>query len=154
MYCPIICNFFPDAKIINCVRNPLDNMLSIYKANFLNQPFSFSLPEISNLYLNYFEIMEEYKFRYGENIYDYSYEELIENPNSVIPEIINWLGWDWNEKYLSPHKNKRNVFTASSAQIRKEFYTSSIGIWKEYKELLEPAIEIIKTNKILGDRIS
>ena len=54
-------------------------------------------------------------------------------------------------KYLSPHENKRNVFTASSAQIRK-FYSSSIGIWKEYKELLEPAIEI-KTNKILRDKI-
>jgi hypothetical protein len=46
------------------------------------------------------------------------------------------------------------VHTASSAQIRKKFYSSSLGIWKEYKELLEPAIDIIKTNKLLGERIS
>ena len=90
----------------------------------------------------------------GKNIYDYHYEDLIENPNNVIPEIINWLDWDWDEKYLSPHQNKRNVYTASSAQIRKKFYSSSIGIWREYKELLEPAIEIIKTNKILREKIS
>ena len=154
MFCPIISNFFPDAKIINCVRNPLDNILSIYRANFLNQPFSFSLPDIAYLYNHYIEIMEEYKFKYGENIYDYYYEDLIENPNNVIPQIINWLDWDWDEKYLSPHENKRNVYTASSAQIRKQFYSSSIGIWKEYKELLEPAIEIIKTNKILEGKIS
>ncbi|KGF99760.1 Sulfotransferase:TPR repeat [Prochlorococcus marinus str. MIT 9314] len=153
MFCPIISNFFPDAKIINCVRNPLDNILSIYRANFLNQPFSFSLHDISNLYLNYFETMEEYKTKYSANIYDYNYEELINNPNKIIPELINWLQWDWNEKYLSPHKNKRNVFTASSAQIREKFYSSSIGIWREYKDLLEPAIEIIKTNKILRDKI-
>ena len=149
MYCPIISNYFPNAKIINCMRNPLDNILSIYRANFLNQPFSFSLEDISNLYLHYFETMEEYKIKYSATIYDYNYEELIKNPNKIIPELINWLNWDWNEKYLSPHENKRNVFTASSAQIRKKFYSSSIGIWKEYKELLEPAIEIIKTNKIL-----
>ncbi len=154
MYCAIISNFFPKAKIINCIRNPLDNILSIYKANFLNQSFSFSLPDISNLYMHYFETMEEYKIKYGENIYDYYYEDLIEDPNNVIPKIINWLDWDWDEKYLSPHKNKRNVQTASSAQIRKKFYTSSIGIWKEYKELLEPAIEIIKTNKLLREKIS
>ncbi len=154
MYCPIISNFFPDAKIINCVRNPLDNILSIYKANFLNQPFSFSLHDISNLYLHYFETMEEYKTRYSSIIYDYNYEELIKNPNKTITELINWLNWDWDDKYLSPHENRRNVFTASSAQIRKKFYSSSIGIWKEYKELLEPAIEIIKTNKILGNKIS
>ena len=153
MYCAIISNFFPKAKIINCIRNPLDNILSIYRANFLKQSFSFSLTDISSLYVHYFETMEEYKIKYGENIYDYHYEDLIENPNNVIPGIINWLDWDWDEKYLSPHQNKRNVYTASSAQVRKKFYSSSIGIWKEYKELLEPAIEIIKTNKILRDKI-
>ena len=154
MYCPIISNFFPNAKIINCIRNPLDNILSIYRANFLNQSFSFSLTDISSLYVHYFETMEEYKIKYSENIYDYYYEDLIENPNDVLTGIINWLDWDWDDKYLSPHQNKRNVYTASSAQIRKKFYSSSIGIWKEYKELLEPAIEIIKTNKILRDKIS
>jgi len=153
IYCPIIANFFPEAKIINCIRNPLDNILSIYRANFLNQTFSFSLQDIANLYIHYFETMQEYKIKYGENIYDYYYEDLIDSPNEIIPQIINWLNWDWNEKYLSPHENKRNVFTASSAQIRKKFYSSSIGIWKEYQELLEPAIEIIKTNKILKSKI-
>ena len=153
IYCPIIANFFPEAKIINCIRNPLDNILSIYRANFLNQTFSFSLPDISNLYIKYFETMQEYKMKFAENIYDYSYEDLIENPDDNIPKIIKWLKWDWNEKYLSPHKNKRNVFTASSAQVREKFYSSSIGIWKEYKDLLEPAIEIIKTNEILREKI-
>ena len=154
MYCPIISNYFPNAKIINCMRNPLDNILSIYRANFLNQSFSFSLRDISNLYVHYFETMEEYKNKYKATIYDYNYEELIQNPNKIIPELIDWLDWEWDDKYSSPHKNKRNVFTASSAQVRKKFYSSSIGIWKEYKELLEPAIEIIKTNKILGEKIS
>ena len=154
MYCPIISCYFPRAKIINCMRNPLDNILSIYRANFLNQSFSFSLRDISNLYVNYFETMEDYKLKFNQYIYDYSYEDLIKNPNNIIPEIIKWLDWDWNEKYLSPHKNKRNVFTASSAQIREKFYSSSIGVWKEYKELLEPAIEIIKTNKTLRAKIN
>ena len=153
IYCPIIANFFPQAKIINCIRNPLDNILSIYRANFLNQTFSSSLPDIANLYIHYFETMREYKIKYGENIYDYFYEDLIDSPNKVIPEIISWLDWDWKEEYLSPHKNKRNVFTASSAQIREKFYSSSIGIWKEYEELLQPATEIIKTNKILKAKI-
>ena len=153
MYCPIISCYFPKAKIINCMRNPLDNILSIYRANFLNQSFSFSLPDISNLYINYFETMEEYKSKFNEYIYDYNYEDMIENPNNIIPKIIKWLDWDWNDKYLSPHKNKRNVYTASSAQIREKFHSSSIGVWKEYKELLEPAIDIIKTNKILGAKV-
>ena len=129
-------------------------LTSIKKKLLLNQPFSFSLNDISNLYVHYFKTMEEYKTKYSATIYDYNYEELIKNPNKTIPEIINWLDWNWDDKYLSPHENKRNVFTASSAQIRKKFYSSSIGIWKEYKKLLEPAIEIIESNKILGDKVS
>tara|TARA_B100000989_G_scaffold38310_1_gene24261 strand:- start:454 stop:2274 length:1821 start_codon:yes stop_codon:yes gene_type:complete len=152
MYCSIISNYFPNAKIIHCIRNPLDNILSIYRANFLNQPFSFSLNDISNLYVHHYEIMEYYKKNFGEIIFEYNYEDLVENPNDIISKIINWLGWKWDEKYLSPHKNKRNVSTASSAQIRNKINSSSIGIWKEYKELMEPAIEIIKTNKSLSQK--
>ena len=29
LYCPIIYNLFPNARIIHCIRNPLDNILSI-----------------------------------------------------------------------------------------------------------------------------
>ena len=48
LYCPIIYKFFPNAKIIHCLRNPLDNILSIYRTNFLNQSFSSSLNYISD----------------------------------------------------------------------------------------------------------
>ena len=97
--------------------------------------------------------MNNYKKKYGEIIYEYSYEKLVENPSLEIPKIINWLGWEMNNAYLSPHKNKRNVFTASSSQVRQKIYSSSIGIWKEYKELLAPSIEVINQNKLLKERI-
>ena len=152
-YCPIIYKYFPNAKIIFCLRNSLDNILSIYRAKFRNQTFSFSLNDITNLYIHHFEIMQEYKNKYGEIIYEYNYEELVEKPSLEIPKIIKWLGWEWDERYLSPHKNKRNVFTASSSQVRQKIYSSSIGIWKEYKQLLAPSIDIINKNMLLKERI-
>ena len=153
IYCSIIYNYFPNAKIIHCMRNPLDNILSIYRTKFRNQTFSFSLNDITNLYVHHFEIMNEYKKKYGEIIYEYNYEKLVENPSLEIPKIINWLGWEMNNAYLSPHKNKRNVFTASSSQVRQKIYSSSIGIWREYKQLLAPSIDIINKNKLLKGRI-
>ena len=153
IYCSIIYNYFPNAKIIHCMRNPLDNILSIYRTKFRNQTFSFSLNDITNLYVHHFEIMQEYKKKYGEIIYEYNYEALVRNPSLEIPKIIDWLGWKWDEAYLSPQKNTRNVFTASSSQVRQKIYSSSIGIWREYKELLAPSIEIINKNKLLKERI-
>ena len=153
IYCPIIYKYFPNAKIIHCMRNPLDNILSMYRTNFINQTFCFSLNDIANLYVHHFDVMQEYKNNYGEIIFEYNYEELVNNPKLEIPKITNWLGWEWNEAYLSPHKNTRNVFTASSSQVRKKIYSSSIGVWREYEELLAPAVKIINNNKFLKDRI-
>ena len=153
IYCPVIYRYFPNAKIIHCMRNPLDNILSMYRTNFRNQSFTYSLTDIAKLYVYHFNVMHEYKRFYGEIIFEYNYENLVKNPNEEIPKIINWLGWEWAEAYLEPHKNKRNVFTASSSQVRKKIYASSIRVWEEYEKLLTPAIEIVKSNELLKNRI-
>ena len=153
VYCPIIYRYFPNAKIIHCMRNPMDNILSMYRTKFTNQSFTFSLEDIAKLYVHHFDVMNEYKKHYGEIIFEYCYEKLVKNPDEEIPKIINWLGWEWDDAYLSPHKNKRNVFTASSSQVRKKIYSSSIGTWREYETLLTPAVEIINKNKLLKERI-
>ena len=138
LYCPIIYKLFPNARIIHCIRNPLDNILSIYRTNFLNQSFSSSLNDISDLYLYHLKLMEEYKSIFGSTIYSYEHEKVIQNPKETIQDLINWLDWEWSEKYLSPQKCNRSVFTASSAQVRKEINAHSSGYWKNYEDLLEP----------------
>jgi tetratricopeptide (TPR) repeat protein len=153
VYCGVIYRYFPNAKIIHCMRNPLDNILSMYRTNFRNQSFTYSLTDIANFYVYHFNIMKEHKEHFGDIIFEYCYEELVKNPKVEIPKIINWLGWEWDDAYLAPHKNKRNVFTASSSQVRKKIYSSSIKVWEEYQELLKPAIDIIRSNKYLKKRI-
>jgi len=120
LYCPIIHRFFPNAKIIHCIRNPLDNILSIYRTNFLNQSFSSSLNDISDLYLYHLNLMKEYKSKFGSIIYSYDHDKVVRNSKETIQDLINWLDWEWSEKYLSPQKSQRSVFTASSAQVRKK----------------------------------
>ena len=137
-YCPIIYELFPNARIIHCIRNPLDNILSIYRTNFLNQSFSSSLNDISDLYLYHIQLMKEYKSKFGSIIYSYDHEQVVKNPKKTIRDLINWLDWEWSEKYLSPQKSKRSVFTASSAQVRKKINTNSSGCWKNYEDLLGP----------------
>ena len=147
LYCPIIYNFFPNAKIIHCKRNPLDNILSIYRTNFLKQSFSSSLKDIADLYIYQTKIMEKYKNDFGSIIYTYDHDKVVQNPEEHIYKLIYWLKWEWNEKYLSPQSNKRNIFTASSAQVRKEINPQSSGYWKKYENLLEPVMEsILKTD--------
>ena len=142
LYCPIIYNCFPNARIIYCKRNPLDNILSIYRTNFLNQSFSSSLKDITELYLYHLEIMDEYKKKFRSIIYSYDHDKVVQEPRENIRSLINWLEWKWDDKYLSPQKSKRNVFTASSAQVRQKINSNSSGYWKNYEDLLKPVSDL------------
>ena len=148
-YAGIIAQHIPNAKIIHCYRNPLDNILSIYRAHFRRgNEYSSSLVDSTKVYLDQEEIMTQYKNRFRSKIYDCNYDSLVSNPNKVIKPLISWLGWEWEDKYLSPHLNQRSVSTASNIQVRSPINSKSIGGWKNYKDMLKPAIEILtKTNK-------
>ena len=101
----------------------------------------------AKVYLDQEEIMTEYKNRFRSKIYDLNYDSLVSNPNKEIKSLISWLGWKWDDKYLSPHLNPRSVSTASNVQVRSPINSKSIDGWKNYKEMLRPAMEII-TQKI------
>ncbi len=143
-YAGIISSEIPNAKIIHCYRNPLDNILSIYRAHFAHgNEYSSSLIDCAEVYLDQDRIMSEYKNRFREKIYDLNYDLLVSNPNQEIKSLIDWLGWKWEKSYLSPHLNPRTVSTASCVQVRNPINSKSIGGWKNYKEMLQPAIEIL-----------
>ena len=143
-YAGIISTQIPNSKIIHCYRNPLDNILSIYRANFpMGNEYTSSLVDCAQIYLDQKRVMNEYKKRYRENIYDLDYELLVKNPDEEIKFLIQWLGWKWDKSYLKPHLNQRSVITASDIQVRSKINSKSIGGWKNYKEMLKPVFEIL-----------
>ena len=140
----IIAQKIPNSKIIHCFRNPLDNILSIYRAHFAERDeYSSSLLDIAKVYLDQEEVMTQYKKRFRSKIYDLNYDLLVSNPTREIKSLITWLGWKWDDKYYSPHLNPRSVTTASTVQVRSPINTKSLGGWKNYKDMLRPAMEII-----------
>ncbi len=149
LYAGIIANQLPNSKIIYCFRNPLDNILSIYRAHFRSgNEYASSLKDCANVYLQHEEIINDYIKQNPLKIYKLNYDELVTKPEEQIKLLINWLGWKWENAYLKPHKNPRSVTTASNVQIRSPINSKSIGGWRNYKNILEPVIEIlIKTEK-------
>ena len=147
-YTGIIAKGIPNAKIIHCYRNPLDNILSMYRAHFgEGNYFSSSLVDSAEVYSDQDEIMGIYKKEFKNHIYPVNYDELVADPSGIIKSLILWLGWKWNDLYLSPHLNNRRVSTRSNVQVRSPINSKSLGGWKNYKEMLKPAMEIITQNK-------
>ncbi len=144
LYAGIIANQISNSKIIYCFRNPLDNILSITRANFSSgNTYSSSLLDCAKVYINQEKVMRIYKKQFSSSIYYMNYDSLVTNPETTIKSLIKWLGWKWNNNYLSPHTNQRRVFTASDIQVRSPINPNSIGGWKNYKEMLKPAVSIL-----------
>ena len=146
-YAGVIAKNIPNSKIIHCIRNPLDNILSIFRAHFAKgNTYASSLVDCANIYLNQEAIMSEYKNRFRTKIYDLNYELLVMHPKQEIKSLIFWLGWKWDDNYLTPHLNPRSVSTASNVQVRSPINTKSLRGWQKYKKMLKPAMEIITQN--------
>ena len=142
-YVGVIASQIPNSKIIHCLRNPLDNLLSIYKANFANgNTYSSSLRDAAILYIQHEKVMAHYKSKYPDKIFEVNYDELVLNPSKEIRSLISWLELEWNDLYLSPQLNKRAIKTASKVQARAPINSRSLKGWIKYKEMLHPAIKI------------
>ena len=73
---------------------------------------------------------------YDNQIYNLNYENLTHKPSDEIKKLINYVGINWEENCLRPHKNFRSVNTASNYQIRKAIYKGSSKDWEKYKPYL------------------
>ncbi len=143
-YVGLISQCIPGAKIIHCFRTPLDNILSIYRAHFAKgNKYASSLIDCAEVYLDQDNIMNEYKKQYPFKIYELNYDLLVKQPQKEIPSLISWLGWEWNNSYLSPELNSRFISTRSNVEARLPINRKSIGGWKNYKSMLKKAEELI-----------
>jgi len=133
----------PNSIIINCVRNPKDNCLSIFKNYFANKSlnFAYNLDEITEFYNLYHNLMFHWKKTLPKFIMDIKYEQIIENPEQQIRMLIEKCNLIWNDNCLKFYENKRPIKTASDVQARKKIYSSSVNSWKNYNKYLQNSFQ-------------
>ncbi len=154
-YAGLIARVFPNVKIIHCYRHPLDNVLSLFRANFARgNNFSSSISDSAELYLNQKYLMQSYKSMYPLNLYQVNYDDLVAFPQKEIRSLIDFVGFVWDDCYLSPHLNTRIINTASNVEARFPINSNSVGGWRNYKNLLQSAIDVFKTNEEYKNIIS
>ena len=128
---------FPEAKVINCIRDPKENCLSIYKNLFENEGhWCYNKKELIECYKLYSDLMNFWKKKIPDEIFDIKYEELIKSPESEIKKLISAAGLDWNDKCLKYNENKNIIKTLSVNQARQKIYSTSISLYEKYKPFL------------------
>lgn len=134
----IIKILFPNSKIIHCIRNPKDNVLSLYKNDFdgkLN--FTYNFDDLLEFYNEYFSLMKFWNDKFSDEIFDANYEEIIKNPKDQIEKLLNFCDLGFEDKCLKFYETKRPIKTVSSNQARQPLYDSSISSFRNYEVFMK-----------------
>lgn len=139
----LIATLFPKARIIHCVRDPMDVCLSSFMQVFRGLPFTRDLGDLGRYYRDYKQLMGHWKHVLPLPMLDVVYEELVADPELVSRRLLEFCGLPWDERCLRPHENPRTVRTVSKLQVRRPISGGSVGRWRRYAAHLGPLREAL-----------
>lgn len=140
----LIALLFPEAPIIHCKRDAMDNCLSIFFQTFEGEhAYAYDLVNIGHHYKEYERLMAHWHAVLPDRIMDINYEDTIADPEYWSRKLIEHVGLEWNDACLAPHKLERTVKTASHWQVRQPIYKTSVQRWKNYEKYLGPLKETL-----------
>ena len=130
---------FPNSKIIHVNRNIKDNCLSIYKNLFGGNRTDWTYNEKNIIkYINiYRDLMQFWKNKIGNYIYEIKYEDLVENKEVEIKKMLEFCNLNWQPDCLEFYKKKNLIKTVSINQSRKPIYKDSVNKSNNYKDFLK-----------------
>ena len=145
LFIGLIHKLFPKAKIINCLRDPVDNCLSCYFQHFGGyHPYAYDLTNLAKYYLQYTRLMKHWQDELEIPILNIHYEDVVHSTKQEVEKILSYLGLGWEERCLEFYNQKRAVHTASYAQVSKKIYTGSVKRWLDYKHHITELTDILK----------
>ncbi len=145
IYVGILRLALPNAKIINAMRHPLDSCLGSFKQLFASgQPFTYDMTELGEYYLQYQRLMDHWHETLPGFVLDVQYEDVVGDLGAQVERILKFCGLPFEEACLRFHETERAVKTASSEQVRRPIYSSSVNLWRNYESDLGELVHILK----------
>jgi len=128
---------YPNAKIINCKRDVLSSIMSIFQNQLTELAWAHDLNNIFKYFDNCFQIIRNYNEINPNFVYELQFEKLVNNPEEESKKLMKFCGLPWSKKCLEFHKRKDLISkTASNIQIRSAIYKHLPEKYLPYKKFL------------------
>jgi len=135
----LIAKMLPGARVIHCIRDPMDTCLSCFFNVSSSIAWASDLEDLGAFYKDYQRPMSHWRAVLPDlPVLDVVYEDLAGAPESGARRIVEFAGLDWDPACARFHENRRVALTPSIDQVRRPMYTSSIGRWRAYERHLGP----------------
>jgi tetratricopeptide (TPR) repeat protein len=129
----------PNARIIDARRHPLACCVSNFKQHYARgQRFSYDLAEVGSYYREYVTLMRHFDAVLPGHVLRVIHEDLVNDPETEIRRLLDFLGLPFDRACLSFHENPRAVRTASSEQVRRPISRDGLDQWKLFEPWIDP----------------
>ncbi len=141
-YVGLIRLILPNARIIHSVRDPVDICLACFAKLFASgHQFTYDLGTMGRYYRWYYELMEHWRSLLpADAMLEVSYEQVVDDLEAQARRLLDYCGLPWDDRCLRFHEMRRPIRTASSVQVRRPLYRSSLARWRRYEAFLEPLL--------------
>jgi len=144
-YIGFISCIFPDSPIIHIRRHPLSSCLSAFMTDFSNrQEFSSELNSAAEWYLEQMNLVEYFKDNLQMKYFEVRYEDIVQDSETSIRQVLEFIGVDWNPACLQFYKSGRVARTASYEQVTRNIYSDSLTRHEHYSKYLGEAEKILE----------
>lgn len=129
----------PNAKIIDARRHPLGCCFSNFKQYYARgQIFSYSLSDMGRFYYDYVDLMAHFDDVLPGRVHRVFYEDTVADTETVVREMLEYCGLEYEAECLRFFESERPVRTASSEQVRQPIYRDGVEQWQHYEKWLDP----------------
>ena len=140
-WAPLLKILFPEAKIIHCHRDAMDNCWSLFRANFeQGHHYCFNMKALGQYYAQYQYLMQAYENHMGDDLLSLRYEDLVEQTAREAKRIFTYLGMTDFEFDESKRGYGYFSTTASAAQVQDKISTKSLQGWRRHEAFLKPVL--------------
>ncbi len=141
VYIDVILKLFPNARFINCLRNPKENILAIYNVLLSKVPWAHNIENILEYASQYYSIMDKYKNIYDDKIFNLHHSKLTVETEVEIEKLSKFIGF--NTKRMNKINEKKNWFvkTSSEWQVREKISSKYLNKYLDDYHLLDKYLD-------------
>lgn len=144
LYLGLLARLFPRARFIHCRRDLRDVAVSCWMTHFKSIRWTNDPRHIALQFRLYRRVMEHWRQCLPSALLEVDYDETVADLEGVARRLVAWCSLEWEHGCLEFHRGRRVVSTASSVQVRRPIYATSVGRWRNYAKRLPELFEAVE----------
>ena len=149
---PLALWLFPHARVVHCVRHPLDTILSCHFQSFADAELAAVTRDLSKLARAFAEFTARLRSDVGAlaiepQLFELRYEALIGAPDKTLEGLAAFLGLhDLRAmlEYRNVAQRRGYIATPSYAQVTQPLSARGIDRWRGYQTALAPLLPVLQ----------